>query len=103
MKKFKRIAVQQFSNVVGARSTGISLESITADEVKDKELLGTAYGVGLSHCMYLGSRYCEDFSKARWYHIFGGSDEHLATMRKTQPNTLRIDFYAPVQERDKIK
>ena len=72
----------------------LSLEEIATDEREDKELLGKAAGRDLSHCVYLGTRHCENFiERVRWYYLTNEEDALLKKLRRTQPGTIRVEFY----------
>lgn len=72
----------------------ISIDEITADERADKELLGKADGRDMGHCVYIGARYGESFlERVRWYYLSKEEDALLKNLRKTQPESVRVEFY----------
>ncbi len=78
----------------GSTPHHISLEEITAKEREGKSLLGKADGRDIGHCVYLGVSYCKGFfEKAKWYHLSTEIDARLEELQKTQPGTIRVEFY----------
>lgn len=72
----------------------IMLEEITAEERGGKEFLGKADGRDIVHCVYLGARHGDRFlERVRWYYLSDEEDALLKELRKTQPETIRVEFY----------
>jgi hypothetical protein len=73
----------------------VTIDKITEDETEGKELIGTAYGMNVNHCLYMGSKHCKDFrERAKWYVLTRDGDEDLEELKLKQPGSIRIDFYA---------
>jgi len=56
-----------------------TLEEITKEDSKNKKSLGTGSGIDLSHCIYLGAKYCnqtKDFLKDVKYYRICPPEEH---------------------------
>ena len=71
---------------------------INSKVAKQKELLGTACGIDLAHCVYLAATYSNNFlDRVRYYRI---NDSHrtLEELRKLQPNSISVEFYADGSE-----
>jgi len=49
----------------------MKLKQITLKQARERKLkkLGSGVGANLEHCLYLASKYCKDFDKARYYVI----------------------------------
>ncbi len=84
------------------KQTGVEkvvLSEIAADERDSKKYLGTALGLDVAHCVDIGGRhYKGDFlAEAKWYYINSEIDEHLEELRKTQPSSIKVEFYGNLE------
>jgi len=80
--------------IIGGSIDELVLQKISSEEKKCKDLIGTADGTDLGHCVFLGAKHGKDFLKrAKFYFVSEESDEHLERMREFQPHTVRIEFY----------
>jgi len=78
----------------GRASTKVSLEEITSEEREGKELLGKADGQDLTHCAYLGVKYCKGFSeRAKWYYVSHQSNPFSKILRLIRPSSIHVEFY----------
>ena len=72
----------------------ISIDALAEDELKDKNILGVAYGIDIGHCFYLGARHGEKFiDRVKFYHVHTDSDDSLEELRVRQPSSIKISFY----------
>ena len=73
-------------------SKKLSIEEITADEREGKDLLGSAIGVDMNHCIYLGSRHGKDFlSRVRWY-FKNNQDKDLLRFNEEKRRSTLIEY-----------
>ena len=79
----------------GVTTHHISLDEITAEERGGKELLGTAAGRDLWHCLHLGVRHGEKnfLQRVKWYYLNPEENEFTREMRQREPETMQIEFY----------
>lgn len=72
----------------------IVFQEIAAEERKDWAYLGTAIGLDLGHCFFMGFRHDEDFLKhVAAYHLSEEPNPTLDELLKKQPGSVQVAFY----------
>ena len=71
----------------------VEIREIANQDVRDKKCIGSAMGQDILHCIYLGMKYCEDFTKkVRWYSS-DPENEEFRKLKEKQPYAIYIKFY----------
>jgi len=86
-----------YCRISGGRAGGIEkkveLREITKQEAGSKKCIGEGMGRDIVHCIYLGMKYCEDFTeKAKWYSL-DPENEEFKKLKEKQPHSICIGFY----------
>lgn len=55
--------VIKYAEVSGKKRQEFEIHEIPKKDLSSYKLLGTAEGIHVNHCVYLGKKYSEDFSK----------------------------------------
>ena len=71
----------------------LRIEEILSEETKYRKSLGTAYGIDIGHCIYLGIRHSEKFAERVKYYKIIEDDKQLEEMRRFQPRAIGVEFY----------
>ena len=87
----------EFKCARGEKLETFVIEDIDKEEAKNKSLIGSAYGVGLFHCVYIGDRHCENFLKRVKYYYIDNEAPNLKDYRKIEPRGVCVEFYTEKQ------
>ena len=82
-----------FAALPNGESGTIKIEEISAEEARNRRPAGSAYGIDLNHCIYLGLKHGDRFAeRVRSYRIIEDGKQ-LEKMRRFQPQTICVQFY----------
>lgn len=84
-----------YRRTVKQNSEEIALRELSNEDLANKSLLGSSYGIDFFHCLSIASRHCENFLDRVTGYYFPQEDETSRIFREeTQyPIGIRVDFY----------
>ena len=71
----------------------LMIQEISSEELESKSSLGSAYGVSIFHCVYLGNNHCLNFLDRVKYYRIDEEAINLKDYRKVHPDGICVEFY----------